>query len=339
LDPGIWTAEVRNNLNHLFGRLGSCTDAVLTRYAANRPSSPVQPGLAVRIVATPLGPVRVYDSDANLSTHLSLNRPCVLITPDGPNVIEHHAGQISLLSPHVRVVCFDMPGFGHSLPQNTYVHSLNQGAAVIVSLMDALGIDRATLAFSCANGFYALRIAQIAPHRISQLVLSQTPSLRAIRAWARRAIPWPVLAPVVGQIGTWLFRRKLARDWYHVALPSTTDRTPYQETAIAALDGGGCFCLAGVAQGLAREPVDSLKGINTPCTLIWGMKDRSHKGTAPASLLEYAPNAELIRFDDTGHFPDLEQSKRYAEILLDKVGRLTMSAAEPEFSRVTSHGD
>ena len=306
---------MRRNLIHGFNRLGSFTDAILTQSSAHRRGSSASSPLETRIVNTPQGPVRLYDSGTNCCTNL----PCVLITPDGPNVIEHYAELIPLLSPHVRVVCFEMPGFGHSLPQKTYVHSLNQGAGVVVGVLDALGIKKATLAFSCVNGYYALRAAQSTPERISQLVLSQTSSLRAIRAWARRAVPWQVLVPVFGQIGTWLFRRKLARDWYQVALPRTTDANFYEKTALDAFDHGGCFCLAGVAQGLASEPVDTLNGITVACTVLWGTKDHSHKYTDPASLLEYAPNAELIRFEDTGHFPDLEQPQRYAEILLGKI--------------------
>lgn len=304
---------MRPKLNPVFNRLGSLTDAALTRHSAHGRASPANPALATRIVNTPLGPVRLYDSNMDRSTTL----PCVLITPDGPNVIEHYADLIPLLSPHVRVVCFEMPGFGFSLPQKTYAHSLDQGAGVILGVLDALGIKKATLAFSCVNGYYALRAAQITSERISQLVLSQTSSLRAIRAWARRAIPWQVLVPVAGQIGTWLFRRKLARDWYHVALPRTTDPDFYQRTALHAFDHGGCFCLAGVAQGLAMEPVDTLRGVTVPCTILWGTKDHSHKNTDPASLLEYAPKAKLIRFEDTGHFPDLEHPRRYAEILVE----------------------
>ena len=304
---------------HRTFRLGSLTDAILTRHAANRSGPQADLRSQTQSVHTPAGPVRLYDSTASL--------PCVLIAPDGPNVIEHYAELIALLSPHVRVVCFDMPGFGHSLPQKTYAHSLDQGAAVMVGVLDALGIDRATPAFSCANGFYALRAAQVAPARISQLVLSQTPSLRAMRAWARRAIPWPLLVPVAGQIGTWLLRRQLARDWYHAALPRGADATLYQETALAALAHGGCFCLASVAQGLAREPAGNLAGINVPCTIIWGTKDRSHKHTDPASFLEFAQDADIIRFEDCGHFPDLEQPKRYAEMLLAKIRALGESAA------------
>lgn len=310
---------MRRNLIRGVSRLSSLTDATLTRNSANRGGSPANSPLATQIVNTPLGPVRLYDSGTSLSSNLGTNLPCILITPDGPNVIEHYADLIPLLSPHARVVCYEMPGFGYSLPQKTYTHSLNQGAGVIVGVLDFLGIKKATLAFSCVNGYYALRAAQTVPERISQLVLSQTSSFRAIRVWARRAIPWPVLIPVCGQIGTWLFRRKLARDWYHVALPRTTDASFYEKTAHDAFDHGACFCLAGVAQGLAGESADNLKGITAPCTIIWGTKDHSHKSTDPASLLEYAPKAELIRFEDTGHFPDLEQPKRYAEILLSKV--------------------
>jgi pimeloyl-ACP methyl ester carboxylesterase len=278
------------------------------------------------MVNTPAGRLRLYDSSMGQDTNL----PCILITPDGPNVIEHYSDLISLLSPHVRVVCFEMPGFGHSLPQKTYAHSLDEGAGVIVCVLDALGIQQATLAFSCVNGYYALRAAQITPERILQLVLSQTSSLRAIHPRARRNVPWPILLPVAGQILMLLFRSKVARDWYHVALPRNTDSTFYVNTALASLNHGGCFCLAGVAQGLGGEPVDTLNGIAVPCTLLWGTKDHSHKYTEPASLVECAPNAEVIRFEDTGHFPDIEQPKRYAEILLGKVCQA--STASPKYA-------
>ena len=100
-------------------------------------------------------------------------------------MIEHYERLIPLLTPYLRVVCFDMPGFGFSLPSASYTHSLDQGAATVLAVLDALQIERATLAFSCANGFYALRAAKLAPHRINSLFLSQTPSLAAMHQWAQ----------------------------------------------------------------------------------------------------------------------------------------------------------
>jgi pimeloyl-ACP methyl ester carboxylesterase len=108
----------------------------------------------------------------------------VVFVPDGPNVIEHYAGLILALSERLRVVCFDMPGFGHSLPR------LEQGANTVLAVLDRLDIRSATLAFSCANGFYALRAARLAPGRVSSLFLSRTPSLDAMHACMCRVPGW-----------------------------------------------------------------------------------------------------------------------------------------------------
>lgn len=184
----------------------SFVDSLLTRFSARGRKGTVGGVLPTRSIDTPVGSVRVYDSDTE--------KPCVVFVPDGPNVIEHYDVLIGLLSQRLRVVCFDMPGFGYSLPLTSYEHSLDQGAGAILGVLDSLGIRKATLAFSCANGFYALRAAQLAPERISSLVLSQTPSLAAMHAWTRRVIPWPLRIPVVGQVSAWLFRRKAAHGWY-----------------------------------------------------------------------------------------------------------------------------
>ncbi|MGA8515722.1 MAG: alpha/beta hydrolase [Burkholderiaceae bacterium] len=242
-----------------------------------------------------------------------------MLVPDGPNVIDHYDALINLLTPQLRVVCFDMPGFGFSLPQAHYAHSLDQGAQAVLGVMDALQIEKATLAFSCANGFYALRAAQMAPQRITRLVLSQTPSLAAMHAWTARVVPWPLRVPVLGQLLGWLFKRKAAHGWYRIALPRSTDAAPYQEKTLNAFNGGACFSLAGVVQGLAREASASLHGITTPCTMVWGALDHSHQYTLPQSFIDCVPHADIVHFADCGHFPDIEQPARYAALLLARI--------------------
>lgn len=287
--------------------IGSLLDHLLTRFSAWQDGPPTDGQLPTRMIEKPVGRVRVFDSGSAM--------PCILLTPDGPNVIEHYETLIRLLAPKWRVVCFDFPGFGHSLPSPRYTHSLDDGAEAVLAVLDALGIRQATLAFSCANGFYALRTAQVAPQRITRIVLSQTPSMTAMHAWKRRVIPWPVSLPVIGQAGFWLVRRGSAHGWYDSALPQYTPRQPFRSIAGRAFDHGACWCLAGITQGLARENVHALRGTRTPCTLIWGPKDRSHRHTDPESLREIVPHAEVIRFADCGHFPDLEQPERFAELL------------------------
>jgi pimeloyl-ACP methyl ester carboxylesterase len=171
------------------------------------------------------------------------------------------------------------------------------------------------LAFSCANGFYALRLAQTAPHRVLHLVLSQTPSLEAMHAWSRRVVPRVLHIPMVGQLVGWLARQKAASAWYRIALPKGREVTSMRGPAMHALFCGGCFSLAGVVQGLAREDVQSLRGVTTQCTMFWGVDDRSHRLTDPSSLIELVPHAKVVLCEGTGHFPDVEEPERLASYL------------------------
>lgn len=201
---------------------GALTDHLLTQMSArpgarrrsrldSQVGAHVSTRLSARLQATALGPVWLHDS--------ATPGPCLLLVPDGPNVIEHYAELVARLRQQFRVVCFDMPGFGHSLPGRHHDHSLDAGAAVVIAVLDALGIEAASLAFSCANGFYALHAARLAPSRIKSIVLSQTPSLGAMQAWTDRVVPAVLKAPVLGQLLAHAARRKMARAWYKAALP------------------------------------------------------------------------------------------------------------------------
>lgn len=294
--------------------IASLLDSLLTRWSASGRAVTAHAMAGMRIVDSVTGALRVADTGSD--------KPCVLLVPDGPNVIEHYEQVTALLARHYRVVCFDMPGFGLSMPSASYGHSLDQGARAVLDVMDALGIWQATLAMSCANGFYALRVAQIAPLRVTSLFLAQTPSLAAMHAWTK-VVPWPLKIPVVGQFLAWALRRKTTHAWYGMALPRGTDKSFYRSRANHALDAGSCFCLAGVVQGLLREAVASVKVTHTPCTMVWGSLDRSHRATNAQSLRECVPHAVIAHFDDCGHFPDLEQPERYTNLLVEHMESVT----------------
>ncbi len=286
--------------------IAAALDSLLNR-SFSAPDTSTWPA-GTRLVDTRIGRLRVLDTGGK--------GPVVLMVPDGPNVIEHHAAVIERLRPYARIVCFDLPGFGQSKPSLAYGHRLQDGAAAVLAVMDELDIREAALHFSCANGLYAIAAAKAAPHRIRRLLLCQTPSMPAMRAWTQKNVPKPLQVPVVGQLLMRASRRRFAQVWYGIALPDRSRFDEFMAPAEHALGHGGCFCMAGVVQGLSQARDGELDGVKTPTLLIWGERDRSHRRTPPDSLQQLLPQARVERFADCGHFPDLEQPQRYAELAL-----------------------
>jgi pimeloyl-ACP methyl ester carboxylesterase len=265
----------------------------------------------LKMVDTDYGKLRVLDSLGQ--------KPVIINVPDGPNVIEHHENLVAQLSANFRVICFELPGFGFSYPTLTHDYSLDTSAKVILHLMDALRVDRAALSFSCSNGFYAIKAAQISPERFSHLFVAQTPSLHAMKKWTEDTIPKILTYPIVGQLTNAVLKEKLAKKWYKAALPKGTDKTNFQNKALSSLKNGGCFCLSSLVQGLARDKDASLKQVKIPSTQIWGKKDYSHRRTEGKSILEHLPNCEIIEFDNCGHFPELENTDDYVRLVNERL--------------------
>jgi pimeloyl-ACP methyl ester carboxylesterase len=243
--------------------------------------------------------------------------PVVVFTPDCPSVIEHYEALQDQLARERRVVCFDMPGFGFSRARSDYDFGLSHGADVVIELLDELRIEKAALAFSCANGFYALAAARSQPDRVERLVLAQTPSIAQMHVWADRQVPRVLRVPRLGQAFMRVLRRPAASYWYRMAVAKGRSPRSLQRIADEALARGGRYELADMVQGLLPTRDAQVEGVTAPTTVIWGERDRSHGHAPPDTLLGHVPHARLVRFEEAGHFPDLELPDRYARVLLD----------------------
>jgi pimeloyl-ACP methyl ester carboxylesterase len=285
---------------------GSYIDSIL---AATRGRSRQEKSLKseqMRLLQTQAGILRVLDTGDR--------KPPLIIVPDRPCVLEHYADSIDLLSPDFRVVCFDLPGFGFSYPALNFNFSVSQTAETVVEVMDLLKIPFAILAFTCANGFFALHVAKHHPNRVSHLILGQTPSFQSMRQWNEQIIPKILRVPYMGQLIVASSARKVSAGWYDRALPSNSEHTSqFVQQADHALKTGGCFCLASFVQGVSRTQDAEIGEVSVPTLSIYGNKDRTHRQTDFSSLLAHAPAAEIIEFQGCGHFPDLERPQEYAK--------------------------
>jgi pimeloyl-ACP methyl ester carboxylesterase len=280
--------------------LGFVTDGLL--YSRHRIPS------GARTIATDGGDVYVRTSGDPAA-------PAIVLVPDGPFVVEHYDGLIARLSRDYFTVCFDLPGFGYSLPRAGYDHSFDAVMRVLEQVLDSLSLGRVTLACTCANGFYALAFAARWPERVERLVLGQTPSLEAMIAWTERVVPKPIRVPVVGQLINYAGRSALAGKWLGICLPASAPRSQWTNVARHNLGAGGAYCFASVVQGLSRCRGELFAGVLAPTVMLWGQRDRSHRKTDPESLRSLVPHARIIQLAESGHCPHLEDPDAFLAAL------------------------
>lgn len=261
---------------------------------------------------TDYGKIRVFDTGGQ--------KPIIINVPDGPNVIEHQLPLIQELSKNYRIVCFEYPGLGFSFPNKRYNYSFESGANLLMQVMDNLKLGKVSLLFSCSNGYYAIQAASQYPERFTHLFLSQTPSVEGIWNWTTKAIPKALKRPIFGQITNAIYAKKFANLWYKYALPKNhPERSAYAKTAQHSIQKGGCFCLSSLVQGLQKDKdaVLNLKGV--PTTLVWGAMDFTHRKTDKNSIKQHIKHCEVIEFGECGHFPELESTQNYIQLIKDRV--------------------
>lgn len=276
------------------------------RFALTKPSKRAHPPYAFLDLGKTL--LRVSDQGSGPLAFV--------LTPDPPNVLEHHATSLGSLAEHGRAVGLELPGFGHSRPSPSFHFTIDENADLVLEALQKLRIERAVLMFPCLPGLIALEAARRAPDRVAAVVLAQTPSFEDALTWADRVdFRGLIGTPVVGQLLVRALRRPLARSWYRAALPRGADETPYLDQALAAYARGADYSLASALQAVRRaEPPRAT--IPVPVLSVWGSEDRTHRPSDPSGALALAPRGRLVLFDDAGHFPDLEQPRRFEQEVL-----------------------
>jgi pimeloyl-ACP methyl ester carboxylesterase len=252
--------------------------------------------------------IRFFDSGGD--------KPILLTAPDGPCFIEHFHDYIERAKDSWRVVILDMPGFGESYPINGYDHSFDAATYTLKCLVDHLSLKDITLSLSCGNGFYGIYFSKKYPELFKKLVLLQTPGFDGMGPWLQSSVPSPVKIPFIGQFVVFSQRLKIPKTWFKVALPKNSPHfMTWSELSTKRIEQSCCNCLASVVQGFAAMKEEDLMGCEVPTLMIWGKKDYSHRYTDEHSLRDVIPNAEIVVWEDCGHFPELEQTERFLEAL------------------------
>jgi len=209
-----------------------------------------------------------------------------------------------LLHLHNRVLALDLKGFGWTdRPPGDY--SPEAQAELVLALMDARGITRASLVGHSYGASVVLALALRAPERVGRIVLYD--------AWVYAAqVPTFFHLARAGGVGEVMFAawyQERAEERLAIAFHDpawvTPERTDHVLSMLAR-PGTTAAALAAV-RGMRYERVEArYKTITHPTLIVWGREDRITPVAIGERLVRDLPHARLVVYPRCGHFPMYE---------------------------------
>ena len=236
------------------------------------------------------------------------------------------------------VVAPDLIGHGGSAkPRGDY--SLGAHASVLRDLMAALGHEHATLVGHSLGGGIAMQLSYQYPELCERLVLVDSgglgrevsPLLRAaalpgseyvipLLAATRVLQAGRMVAGALGRVGLRVGTdlEEIARG--HATLADPDTRQAFLHTLRAVVEPGGQRVDAVGRLYLARH---------IPVLLAWGERDSIIPVAHGRATQRHLPNSRLEVFADSGHFPQLDEPERLAELLEEFIAGTRPASMDP----------
>jgi len=228
----------------------------------------------------------------------------------------------------VRVVSVDLPGLGRSVlaGEASDEPTMSSMAGAVLSVLDHLDVEEATILGISTGGYVALEMARTAPERVASLALASTtcwliePDLPAERREvADEIVRQRSIDPVLGSADAGLGR---------TARREQPDLHPFLVGLIEAADPEG---VAWAARAIAsrHDTEHVLRDMDRPVLLLFGAEDDAtppERGAAMQRLRGEDADTTLVVLEGTGHLSALEQPARVAAVLRSHLEHLAHPA-------------
>jgi pimeloyl-ACP methyl ester carboxylesterase len=129
---------------------------------------------------------------ARIHAAIAGSGPAILMLHQTPRSWTEYREVLPLLAPRYQAIAMDTPGYGDSTPLPPDGNSIESWAACAFDLLDALGIERATIVGHHTGAATAIEMSASRPDRVSALVLSSPPFVDAARRERTAGKPAPV---------------------------------------------------------------------------------------------------------------------------------------------------
>lgn len=217
-----------------------------------------------------------------------------------------------------RVIRYDEPGFGLT-GRDPGGYTDERGVAVLLGLLDRLGVQRASVTGNSMGGRIAWRFAAAHPERMDRLVLISPDGFAGPgRAYGTtEAVPWAMrtLPYVLPRFMLWpMLEAAYARPG--VLTEALYDR--YRDMMLAP--GVRRAIVDRMGDQVLADPVPLLRTIEVPTLLLWGEGDRMIPFGNSKDYLAALPHGELQALPRVGHVPQEEapETVNFVRAFLDR---------------------
>lgn len=248
---------------------------------------------------------------------------------------------VPTLAAHHDVIAPDLLGHGESAkPIGDY--SLGAYASGMRDLLAMLDVKSVTIVGHSFGGGVAMQLAYQHPRLVDRLVLVGSGGLGREVTWLLRLLALPgaellmpiwIPKPIVDRatdIGRFLGRRnlrspKLAEMWRaYSSLAGSQNRAAFVRTMRGVIDPGGQVVSAHDRLYMAAH---------IPTLIVWGDRDGIIPVAHAHAAHDLVPTSRLEIIEGVGHFPHVEASERFTEVLLDFMATTSPASAGHESLR------
>jgi abhydrolase domain-containing protein 6 len=216
------------------------------------------------------------------------------------------------LTPHHRVICPDLPGFGENDRSVGRNYGMQAQAARLREFLAVLGVERCHLVGNSMGGFIALRFALDFPDRLASLALLDNAGVagtgcsdleRSIKQ-GENPLELKTMADV-DRLLAYVYRKPpfMPRQFKQLLLDDALANAQVLDQVFWTLAKEG---IAGVLNARLGE-------VRVPTLIVWGRHDRLIDVSVVDELRRGIANSVAVIFEHVGHVPMLEAPQATAE--------------------------
>lgn len=191
------------------------------------------------------------------------------------------------LSPSVRVLRVDLPGFGETPVETAPDPSPMGRARFVLAFLDALGVERAALAGHSMGGVVACAMVSLEPERFDFLTLLASPGVRP-HAVLRR-VPFRFIEGLLARPRVWAALRPLTRQLFRWGGFRGYSDAELERTLL-------CVARTSIPEHAAR-----VRSLSLPTVVAWAEDDPLIEAPIMEELADECPAGPRLHFEVGGH--------------------------------------